>query len=220
MAIFRRRRESAIGDDVLAVELAADKAWEHARAEGDADGESFYDGVRTALTEFRRSPELPESVEGSTLFARGRKQTWAVLGLKVLAASTGMNPPPIFLPQLFEQDRQVSQAAKANPELMQAQGWLYKPSASGIAGSELVESAFGNLFIDDDGIGVGAHKSEKVKVDWSEVASFECENPQPESLPEAILTCHDGRTFTYRVQDVSAETVRSLIHKAWPGESG
>ena len=213
----KQGNNGAIVDEVQSVEAAADKAWEQARAVGDTDAENFYDGVRVALAEFRTNPEIPESVEGPTLFARGRKQAWAVLGLRLVAASVGMKPPPVFLPELSEQDRQVSQAAKAHPELIQAQGWIYKPSASGIAGSELDESAFGNLFINDEGIGIGAHKPEKCILSWSEVASFECEsNPQLESAPEAILTCHDGRTVTYRIQDVSAETVRSLIHTAWP----
>jgi len=95
--------------------------------------------------------------------------------------------------------------------MMQAEGWIYRPSLSGIDGLKIEDAEYGNLLIDRDGVGIGARKPTNIKLRWSEISDVTCEKD-----PIAEFTCEDGRSVIYRFWDVSAETLRSVMLEAWP----
>ena len=98
--------------------------------------------------------------------------------------------------------------------VMQAEGWVYRPSPSGVDGLEIEDAEYGNLFIDRDGVGIGARKPRNIKLRWSEVSDVTCEED-----PIAEFTCQDGRSVVYRFWDISAETLRSIVLEASPNET-
>ncbi len=97
------RRSDVIVDYLLAMQSAADEAWE--RTAGDFESDSFFEGVRVAFVEFRWSSVPPRFADGLSPFETGRKQAWAILTAVALSADIGLDPPPVLLPELSEPDR-------------------------------------------------------------------------------------------------------------------
>ena len=105
----RWRNNGLIIDYMEAMEFAAGQAWKEASAVGGSpESDSFHDGVRVALVEFLRNRQPPQSLDGSSPFGRGRKQAWAILSAMMLGVRIGLDPPPVVLPELSEQDRQFA----------------------------------------------------------------------------------------------------------------
>jgi hypothetical protein len=96
-------------DYMEAMELAAGRAWEDARAAGKSpDSDRFYHGFLVALKEFFENQEPPDSLEGSSPFEKGRKQAWAILSAMSLSVSIGFALPPVVLPEVSGQDREFA----------------------------------------------------------------------------------------------------------------
>jgi len=100
------RRADRVGVDyMLAMEWGADEEW--VRAGGGFEIDSFFEGVRVALVEFRSSSRLPQGLDGTSPFGRGRKQAWSILAAMTSGAELGLARPPLVLPDPSEQDRQL-----------------------------------------------------------------------------------------------------------------
>jgi hypothetical protein len=190
----------------------AENALQHAADAGDRLGEGFYAGVRVALAEFDRDFAPPEPLAVVTPLDRGRYQAWAVLGATLLSLQDGMAPPPLSLPEFSEHDRRVVEAAVANPALVRVRAWTNVQPSSDLNQGKLGGAVWGNLFVNRDGIGVGALEPEEAMLAWSEVATIEYgQDSVSEPRPELTMNCHDGERVTYRVEQLSGDALRSLI---------
>jgi hypothetical protein len=162
-------------------------------------------------------------VNVGSVFAINLLLGWTLIGWAIALAMALRTNPPRAYPQTWTpppppkpgygipQGSPGLSPSMPSKSLMQAEGWVYRPSPSGIDGLEIEGVEYGDLLIDSDGVGIGARKPKNIKLRWSEVSDVTCEED-----PVAEFTCQDGRSVIYRFWDISAETLRSVMLEAWP----